>query len=199
MKKRCTWCLDDPLYMKYHDKEWGVPMHNDRKLFEFLVLEGAQAGLSWLTVLKKRSAYRVAFDRFDFNKVAAYRQAKVRQLLNNAGIIRNEQKIRSAIGNAAAFIEVRKEHGTFNRYIWQFVAHKPVQNKWKSVEEIPATTALSNLIAKDMKKRGFTFAGSTILYAHMQATGMVNDHVTDCFRYREIKQLARRHVQESAG
>ncbi len=188
---RCEWAGSDPLYQRYHDKEWGVPVHNDRKLFEFIVLEGAQAGLSWITVLKKRQAYREAFDKFDFNKVAGYNERKVKQLLNNSGIIRNQLKIRSAIKNARAFIETRKEFGTFNKYIWQFVDNKPIQNCWKHMNEIPASTALSDEVSKDLKKRGFNFVGSTIIYAHMQATGMVNDHTTDCFRYKEVKACNR--------
>jgi len=189
MNKRCTWPGEDPLYIRYHDREWGVPVHSDRKLFEFLVLEGAQAGLSWITVLKKRAAYRAAFDNFDFNKVACYNETKIKQLLNNPGIIRNKLKIRSAISNASAFIDVRKEFGTFNKYIWQFVDGKPVQNKFSSMQQIPAKTALAEQISKDLKKRGFNFVGPTIIYAHMQATGMVNDHVVGCFRYKDIKKL----------
>jgi len=189
MVSRCTWAGTDPILISYHDREWGVPVHSDKKLFEFLVLEGAQAGLSWITILKKRPAYRKAFDNFDFNKVARYGEGKVRQLLNNAGIVRNELKIRSAIRNAGAFIQVRDEFGTFNRYIWEFVRHKPIQNRWKSLKDIPPRTELSDLISLDLKKRGFNFVGSTIVYAHIQATGMVNDHTTDCFRYNEIKQL----------
>ncbi len=188
MTKRCTWPGEDPLYIRYHDREWGIPIHSDRKLFEFLILEGAQAGLSWITVLKKRPAYRKAFDNFDFNKVARYKERKIKQLLNNSGIIRNKLKIRSAISNAKAFIEVRKEFGTFNKYIWQFVDGKPIQNCFKDMKDIPATTELSDQISKDLKKRGFNFVGSTIVYAHMQATGMVNDHTMDCFRYREINR-----------
>ena len=190
MNKRCTWPGEDPLYIRYHDREWGVPVHSDRKLFEFLVLEGAQAGLSWITVLKKRAAYRTAFDNFDFNKVACYNETKIKQLLNNPGIIRNKLKIRSAISNASAFIDVRKEFGTFNKYIWQFVDGKPVQNKFSSMQQIPAKTALAEQISKDLKKRGFNFVGPTIVYAHMQATGMVNDHVVSCFRYKALKELS---------
>ncbi len=186
---RCEWAGDDPLYQRYHDREWGVPVHSDRKLFEFIILEGAQAGLSWLTVLKKRQAYRQAFDKFDFNKVAKYNERKIKQLLNNPGIIRNQLKIRSAIRNARAFIEVRKEFGTFNNYIWQFVDYKPVQNRWKKMKEVPVTTGLSDEISSDLKKRGFNFVGSTIVYAHMQATGMVNDHSCDCFRHEQIRAL----------
>ena len=188
---RCEWAGSDPLYLRYHDKEWGVPVHNDRKLFEFIILEGAQAGLSWITVLKKRQAYREAFDKFDYNKVAKYNERKVKQLLNNPGIIRNQLKVRSAIKNARAFIEIRKEFGTFNKYIWQFVDNKPIQNHRKSMKELPATSALSDEISKDLKNRGFNFVGSTIIYANMQATGMVNDHTTDCFRYKEVKALGK--------
>ncbi|MBF8269463.1 MAG: DNA-3-methyladenine glycosylase [Gammaproteobacteria bacterium] len=192
MIKRCRWAGTDPVYIRYHDREWGVPVHSDRKLFEFLVLEGAQAGLSWITVLRKRQAYREAFDNFDFNKVAAYGESKVRQLLDNAGIIRNELKIRSAIRNARAFINLRREFGTFNRYIWQFVDHQPLQNQWRQMRDIPPRTALSDEISQDLKRRGFNFVGSTIIYAHMQATGMVNDHTTDCFRYQEVKTISKK-------
>ena len=189
MPRRCEWCGDDPLYVRYHDREWGVPVRSDRKLFEFLILEGAQAGLSWLTVLKKRPAYRKAFDNFDFNKVAQYKESKIKSLLNDAGIIRNRLKIRSTVQNARAFIDVRKEFGTFSRYIWAFVDGKPVQNRWKNMKCLPSRTAISDKISKDLKRRGFSFVGSTIIYAHMQATGMVNDHVTGCFRYRDIREL----------
>ena len=188
--KRCSWAGDDPICIDYHDKEWGVPVRADKKLFEFLVLEGAQAGLSWITVLRKRDAYRKAFDNFDFNKVSRYQEGKIKQLLKDTGIIRNELKIRSAIRNAGAFIEVRREYGTFSKYIWKFVDNKPIQNKWRDMKGIPARTELSELISKDLKKRGFSFVGSTIVYAHIQATGMVNDHVTDCFRYKEIRALS---------
>lgn len=191
MVNRCQWAGTEPLYIKYHDKEWGVPVHNDKKLFEFIILEGAQAGLSWITVLKKRAAYREAFDKFDFNKIALYKESKVKQLLKNPGIIRNELKIRSAVRNAKAFLEVRKEFGTFNKYIWKFVDHKPIQNRFKIMKDLPAKTALSDQISKDLKKRGFNFVGSTIVYAHMQATGMVNDHTLDCFRYHEVKKLGK--------
>jgi len=188
---RCAWAGSDPLYHRYHDKEWGVPVHSDRKLFEFLILEGAQAGLSWITVLRKRKAYRLAFDKFDFNKIARYDERKIKQLLNDAGIIRNRLKIRSAVKNARAFIEIRDEFGTFNKYIWQFVKNKPIQNNWRSTQELPATSVLSDEISRDMKKRGFSFVGSTIIYAHMQATGMVNDHTTDCFRYKEVRAMGK--------
>lgn len=188
--KRCAWAGNQSSLIRYHDIEWGVPVHGDKKLFEFLILEGAQAGLSWITVLRKRSAYRKAFDNFDFNKVSRYREGKIKQLLHDPGIIRNELKIRSAIRNARAFIEVRSEFGTFNNYIWRFVDNKPVHNKRKQFKDIPASTELSDLISRDLKHRGFSFAGSTIVYSHMQATGMVNDHVVSCFRYKEIKSLS---------
>lgn len=178
--------LEDPLYRDYHDKEWGVPVHDDMKLFEFLVLEGAQAGLSWATILRKRENFRKAFDNFDPKKVARYDEGKVRNLLSNAGIIRNELKIRSAIMNARAFLDVQKEFGSFDSYVWQFVGGEPKRNRWKSMKEIPATTKESDAMSKDLIKRGFKFVGSTICYSHMQATGMVNDHVVYCFRYREI-------------
>jgi DNA-3-methyladenine glycosylase I len=171
---------------KYHDKEWGVPLHNDKKLFEFLLLEGFQAGLSWRTILYKRVNFRKAFNNFDFNKIAKYNKKKINSLLEDEGIIRNKLKVESAVTNAKAFLEVRKEFGTFNKYIWNFVNGKPIQNKFKSLKEIPARTALSDLISNDLKKKGFKFVGSTIIYAHMQATGMVNDHVVDCFRYKEL-------------
>ena len=187
--KRCPWTGDDPVLVRYHDREWGVPVHSDRKLFEFLTLEGAQAGLSWITVLKKRDAYRVAFDNFDFNLISRYREGRVKKLLANPGIIRNELKIRSTIRNARAFIDIREEFGSFNKYIWSFVDAKPIQNKWRLFRDIPAQTQLSGIISEDLKKRGFTFVGSTIVYAHMQATGMVNDHLTSCFRYPDIKTL----------
>ena len=184
-KIRCPWPGIDKLYQDYHDKEWGVPVHNDRKLFEFLLLEGFQAGLSWRTILVKRPNLRKAFDKFDFNKVAKYDKRKINSLMKDAGIIRNQLKINSAVSNAKAFIAVRKEFGTFDKYIWGFVDGKPIKNKFKSLKEIPARTELSDLISKDLKTRGFNFVGSTIIYAHMQATGMVNDHLTNCFRYDE--------------
>ena len=188
-KQTCSWPKGDPLLTKYHDTEWGVPLHNDKKLFEFLILEGFQAGLSWLTVLKKRKNFRKAYDTFDFNKVATYDQRKINALLQDSGIIRNKLKIESAITNAKAFIDVRKEFGTFNKYIWNFTGNKPIHNEFESMKAIPAKTELSDLISKDLKKRGFKFVGSTIVYAHMQATGMVNDHITSCFRYKEIINL----------
>jgi len=185
---RCPWPANDKLMIKYHDKEWGVPVHNDRKLFEFLLLEGFQAGLSWKTILHKRENFKEAFDNFDFNKIAKYDKKKINSLMKNAGIIRNRMKINAAVNNAKAFIEIRKEFGTFNKYIWSFINNKPVINKFKSLSELPAKTELSDKISEDLKKRGFKFVGSTIIYAHMQATGMVNDHLVSCFRYNELKK-----------
>jgi len=183
---RCPWPADDPLYVSYHDKEWGVPVHNDRKLFEFLLLEGFQAGLSWRTILSKRKNFRKAFDNFDYNKIARYNSRKINSLMEDAGIIRNRLKIESAIKNARAFIELRKKYRTFDKYIWGFVDYKPVINKFKSLKELPARTELSDLISKDLKKQGFNFVGSTIIYAHLQATGIINDHLITCFRYKEV-------------
>jgi DNA-3-methyladenine glycosylase I len=190
MTTRCQWAGSDPLYVAYHDLEWGVPVHDDRTLFEFLVLEGAQAGLSWSTILKKRAAYRAAFDGFDPALVAVYDDARVAELLANPGIVRNRAKIASAIKNAQAFLAVQQEFGSFDAYIWQFVGGRPIQNAWRSLAEVPAETAASQAMSKDLKKRGFNFVGPTICYAHMQATGMVNDHTIDCFRRGEIAQLA---------
>jgi DNA-3-methyladenine glycosylase I len=185
-KQRCPWSGDDPLYQTYHDREWGVPVRGDRKLFEFLILEGAQAGLSWITVLRKRESYRKAFDNFDWNKVAEYDEAKVQELLQNPGIIRNRLKVRGAVTNAKAFIKVREEFGTFSKYIWSFVDGRTIQNQWQGMKDVPAVTATAERLSKDLKKRGFTFVGPTIIYAHMQATGMVNDHITTCFRHGEL-------------
>jgi DNA-3-methyladenine glycosylase I len=186
-KKRCGWApLDNTLYVKYHDEEWGVPVHDDRMLFEFLLLEGFQAGLSWITILRKRENYRRAFDNFDAKKIEKYDEKKIEKLMQNSGIVRNRRKIESAITNAKAFLEVQKEFKSFNNYIWGFVDGTPIVNKWKIMKEIPANTELSDKISKDLKRRGFKFVGSTIIYAHMQATGMVNDHTVDCFRYNEI-------------
>ena len=184
----CAWPTADPLLMKYHDNEWGVPVHSDRKLFEFLILEGFQAGLSWLTVLRKRENFRKAFDNFDFNKIARYNEAKIRALMNNSGIIRNKLKITGAVSNAKAFLEVRKQFGTFNKYIWNFTGGKTIHNEFASLQELPAKTVLSDRICTDLKKKGFTFVGSPIVYAHMQATGMVNDHLKRCFRYKELME-----------
>jgi DNA-3-methyladenine glycosylase I len=185
---RCAWArLTNPLYLRYHDQEWGVPSHADRHLFEMLILEGAQAGLSWETILNKRAAYRKAFDRFDPRKVASYDARKVRALLADAGIVRNRLKIESAIANARAFLELQREFGSFDGYVWRFVDGTPRPNAWKSVREIPARTPESDALSHDLKRRGFRFVGSTICYAFMQAVGMVNDHTLDCFRYRQLK------------
>jgi DNA-3-methyladenine glycosylase I len=183
MKQRCQWAGNDPLYQKYHDEEWGVPLHNDQKLFEMLILEGAQAGLSWITILRKRENYRKAFSNFDAKKIAKYDSKKVEELLLNEGIIRNRLKITSTIQNAKLYLELHREFGSFDKYIWQFVDFKPVKNNWKSLKEIPPKTKESDAMSKDLKKRGFKFVGSTICYAFMQAVGMVNDHTVDCFRY----------------
>jgi DNA-3-methyladenine glycosylase I len=185
---RCTWAKN-PVSIAYHDREWGVPQHDDRILFEFLILEGAQAGLSWDTILNKRENYRAAFDRFDPNRVARYKQPKIKALLRDEGIIRNQLKILSAIGNAKAFLAVQKEFGSFDRYIWQFVGGKPRVNSPNSLQGVPSRTAESDVMSKDLKKRGFNFVGSTICYAFMQAVGMVNDHTVKCFRYSEIAKL----------
>ncbi len=184
-KNRCGWAKND-LAVKYHDAEWGVPQHDDRKLFEFLILEGAQAGLSWDTILRKRENYRKAFDDFDVRKVAVYDARKQAELLQNEGIIRNRLKIKSAVQNANAFLKVQKEFGSFDSYIWNFVDGKPIINSWEDLSEVPAKTEISDKISKDLKKRGFNFVGSTIMYAFMQACGLVNDHLVDCFRYNEI-------------
>lgn len=188
--KRCGWPSND-LAINYHDTEWGVPLHDDRALFEFLILEGAQAGLSWDTILKKRDSYRKAFDNFNVKKVAKYDDAKCALLLQNEGIIRNRLKIASAVGNANAFLKVQKEFGSFDVYIWSFVGGKPIDGKRKALGEVPAKTEISDAISKDLKKRGFNFVGSTIMYAFMQATGMVNDHVKTCFRYKECQNRER--------
>ncbi len=184
---RCPWTGSDPLYVAYHDLEWGAPEHDDRTLFEFLILEGAQAGLSWFTILKKRDAYRAAFDGFDPARVAAYDEAKIVELLANPGIVRNRLKIRAAIRNARAFVAVQAEFGSFDAYIWGFVGGRPQQNAWRTMTELPAETAASRAMSKDLQRRGFTFVGPTICYAFMQAVGMVNDHVVDCFRYEEVR------------
>jgi len=189
-RQRCGWCGEDPIYVAYHDEEWGVPVFDDRTLFEFLVLEGAQAGLSWATILKKRDGYREAFDDFDPAIVARYDDRKTAELLANPGIVRNRLKVASAVGNARAFLELQNERGSFSDYIWSFVDGRPIQNSWRCLAEIPAKTSLAETISKDLKKRGFRFVGPTIVYAHMQATGMVNDHLVDCFRYREVEALA---------
>ena len=191
MITRCAWAGTDPLYVAYHDQEWGVPVHEDRVLFEFLILEGAQAGLSWMTILKKRENFRAAFDQFDPQVVARYDERKVAELLANPGIIRNRLKIEAAIQNARALLNVNEEFGSFDAYIWRFVGGRPKVNAWKTMQEIPAQTEEARTLSKDLLQRGFKFVGPTICYAHMQATGMVNDHTVDCFRYQEINRLAR--------
>lgn len=185
-KSRCSWCGEDPLYMSYHDTEWGVPVFSDDLLFEFLVLETFQAGLSWITILRKREFFRLAFDGFDYKKIAQYDEHKYDELLLNKGIVRNKLKIRATISNAQKFMAIQKEYSTFSKYIWNFTDGKPIQNSWTSMNEVPATTVLSDRISKDLKKRGFKFVGSTVIYAYMQAIGMVNDHVEDCFRNQEV-------------
>lgn len=187
--KRCAWAGTDPLYVDYHDREWGVPVHDDRKLFEFLILEGAQAGLSWITILRKREGYRRLFAGFDPEKVARFDKRKVNALLGDASIVRNRAKIESAIGNARAFLAVCEEHGSFDAYQWRFVDGRPKQNRWRGMGDVPASTKESDAFSKDLKARGFRFVGSTIMYAHMQAVGMVNDHVTTCFRRAAVAKL----------
>ena len=187
--KRCSWVsVDDPLMLQYHDREWGVPVHDDRRHFEFLVLEGAQAGLSWTIVLKKREGYRRAFQGFDPEKVARFSARRIEKLILNTEIIRNRLKIESAVRNARAFLKIQEEFGSFDSYCWRFVDGRPKLNRWKIMREIPATSLASDAFSKDLKSRGFSFVGSTVMYAHMQAVGMVNDHLVDCFRYREIRQ-----------
>lgn len=190
-KSRCAWVTSDQLYIDYHDKEWGKPIHDDRLLFEFLILEGAQAGLSWLTILKRREHYRLAFDQFNAEKIARYTDRKISSLLANEGIIRNKLKVASVVQNAKCYLDVIEEHGSFDDYIWQFVGGKPIKNHWKSLKQVPATTKESDLMSKTLKKRGFKFIGSTICYAYMQAVGMVNDHTTDCFCYSVSNRLTR--------
>jgi len=188
--KRCSWVnVDDQLMRDYHDREWGVPTHDDRRHFEFLILETAQAGLSWSIVLSKRDGYRRAFSQFDPEKVARYSQARIDKLVADPGIVRNRMKIASAVKNARAFLAVQKEYGSFDAYCWQFVDGRPHQNRWSSVRQVPATTAESDAFSRDLKRRGFTFVGSTVVYAHMQAVGMVNDHLIECFRYRDVRRL----------
>lgn len=187
--KRCEWCLGNELDMQYHDEEWGVPVHDDSKLFELLTLEGAQAGLSWSTVLKKRESYLELLDHFDIEKVARYNKRKIESLLKNPGIIRNRLKVESTVSNAKRIIQIQKEHGSFDNYVWQFVDYKPIINKWKNLKQVPATTEISDRMSKTMKKQGFRFIGSTICYAFMQAAGMVNDHTTSCFRYKACNEI----------
>lgn len=188
-KHRCGWCVGDDLYEAYHDLEWGVPVYDDDQLFEFLILETFQAGLSWITILRKRENFRKALDFFDYKKIARYDEGKYEELMSNAGIIRNKLKIRATISNAQAFLKVQEEYGSFAKYIWGFVDHKPIQNNLKHYKDAPAKTELSDTISKDLKKRGFKFVGSTVMYAFMQATGMVNDHEEGCFRYKEVQKL----------
>ncbi len=185
-KIRCGWCVGDSLYESYHDYEWGVPLHDEQLLFEFLVLETFQAGLSWITILRKRDNFRIAFDNFDYRIIANYNERKKEELLQNAGIIRNKLKVNSAISNAQNFMKIQEEFGSFNDYIWGFVNGKPIKNSWKHHKDCPATTEISDALSKDLKKRGFKFVGSTVIYAFMQAIGMVNDHTVDCFRYNEV-------------
>jgi DNA-3-methyladenine glycosylase I len=192
MKTRCAWCGDHPLDKAYHDREWGVSVHDDRRLFEFLILEGAQAGLSWQTILKKREGYRSAFDRFDIQKVAAYTDKDIERLRNDPGIVRNRLKIGAAIKNAQCALAVIEEFGSLDAFFWRYVDGIPVQNRWRTIDEVPANTDCSDTMSKALKKRGFSFVGSTICYAFMQAVGMVNDHTTDCFRHRQIKELNRK-------
>ncbi|MFH1197499.1 MAG: DNA-3-methyladenine glycosylase I [bacterium] len=186
MITRCGWSTNDPIYIQYHDEEWGVPVHDDRKLFEFLILDAFQAGLSWLTILKKRENFRKAFDNFDAQKISKYSQKKIDKLLSDEGIIRNKLKVHAAVSNAKAYLLIQKEFGSFDKYIWQFTGGKTIINKWKTLKEIPPRTEESDAMSKDLKKRGFKFVGSTICYAFMQAAGMVNDHVVDCFRYKPL-------------
>ena len=188
---RCGWAGTDPLYVAYHDEEWGVPLHDDQRLFEMLILEGAQAGLSWITILRKRESYREAFDDFDAARIARYRPDRIERLMKNEGIVRNRLKIEGAVKNAKAFLDVQREFGSFDRYIWQFVGRRPMQNSPRTLKDVPATTPASDAMSRDLKKRGFTFVGSTICYAFMQATGMVNDHVVDCFRHRNVQRTRR--------
>lgn len=194
MSERCGWCGSDPLYVAYHDSEWGVPVYDDKTLFEFLILEGAQAGLAWITVLRKREGYRDVFDGFDARKIARYSDRRLDRILGDPRIIRNRLKVYGARQNARSFLATQEEFGSFANYMWRFVDGRPVRNTWSSMSEVPASTALSDTISKDMKRRGFTFVGSTILYAHMQATGMVNDHIISCYRHSECNELADLHT-----
>lgn len=189
MKKRCTWCEKDTLYIKYHDEKWGRPLHDDRLLFELLTLEGAQAGLSWITILKKRENYRKAFENFDYVKIANYTNKDIEKLLKNSGIVRHRKKIESVVKNAIEFLKIQKEFGSFDKFIWNFVGGTTIQNQFSNQTDIPSKTNISEKMSKDLKKRGFNFVGPTICYAFMQATGMVNDHTTDCYLYQEIKAL----------
>ena len=186
--KRCTWAGDDPLYLAYHDTEWGVPCYDDRLLFELLILEGAQAGLAWITILRKRDNYRQSFDEFDPVKIARYSQKRVDKLLQNPGIVRNRLKVESTVSNAKAYLEIQEKYGSFSDYLWRYVDGKPITNHWRDIKQVPASTPLSDQLSKDLKKAGFRFVGTTICYAYMQAVGLVNDHTTDCFRHSQITQ-----------
>lgn len=188
-KKRCAWVGDDPIYIDYHDSEWGTPVHEDKVHFEFLILEGAQAGLSWITILKRREGYRRLYEGFDAKKVAAFDEKRLQQMLQDEGIIRNKLKVRASVKNAQVFLDIQAEHGSFDKYIWAFVDGKPVDNSVKKMSDIPVSTKLSDEVSKDLKKRGMSFVGTTIMYAHLQATGVVNDHDAGCFRYREVQKL----------
>ena len=199
MKYRCSWCGSDPLYVAYHDDEWGVPVHDDRRLFEMLVLEGAQAGLSWLTILRKRENYRQAFHGFDPERIAAYSPADIQRLLGDAGIVRNRLKIESALQNARGVLNIIKEAGSFSSFLWRYVDNIPRQNAWTSLSELPARTEQSDTMSRDLKKLGFNFVGSTICYAFMQAVGMVNDHLVDCFRYAEVKKMTQQDKSSVRG
>ena len=191
-RQRCAWAGDDPLYCAYHDEEWGVPLHDDRALFEFLILEGAQAGLSWITILRKRENYRTAFDNFNPERIARYDEGKIESLLQNPGIVRNRLKVEAAVTNAQKFLDVQEKYGSFDAFVWQFVGGRPRQNHWRGSAEVPASTVESDAMSRELKRRGFKFAGSTICYAHMQATGMVNDHTVDCFRHSEVNEESKR-------
>ena len=197
--KRCDWVGSEPIYLEYHDTEWGVPLHDDRKLFEFLVLEGAQAGLSWITILRKRANYRAAFADFDPEAVARFNRRSIERLLRNPGIVRNRQKVEAAIANARAFLAVQEEFGSFDRYVWRFVDGAPLQGRWRTTRDVPAKTAESEAMSKDLSARGFRFVGPTICYAHMQATGMVNDHQLDCFRCAPVRKMGRRRSLTAAS
>lgn len=190
--KRCDWCTEDPLYVAYHDTEWGVPLHDDRRLFEFLILEGAQAGLSWLTILKKRDQYRRAYDGFDPARVARYTRRKQDRLMNDAGIVRNRRKIEASILNARAFLDIQDEFGSFDAFVWRFTDGRPIQNRWRTLASVPASTPESETMSRELKKRGFKFVGATICYAFMQATGMVNDHLVGCHRHTPVRKLGAR-------
>ena len=185
-KHRCDWCVGDELYEAYHDQEWGVPVYDDATIFEFLILETFQAGLSWITILRKRENFRAAFDSFDFKKIANYDQDKIDALLQDAGIVRNKLKVNATVANAQLFMKIQEEFGSFSKYIWNFVNGKPIKNNRKTMKDVPATSPISDALSKDLKKRGFKFVGSTVVYAHMQATGMINDHETNCFRYNKV-------------